>query len=300
MSFSNETTLGFIGLGSMGLPMAENVIKSELKTYIFDIDTSRFNTLGHEHVHKCSSPRTVGDKADIIFTCLPSLETARSVVLDTKTGILGSSKVQSVVSLGTTGSAYATEISDQLQNNNISFLDSPISGGPAGAKAATLAMICSGDKLTYEFLCDRVFPKMSVRQFYVGDKPGMAQTMKLVNNINLFMQLAGTLESLTLGEKAGLDPAQMIDIINASTGSSRSSQVFIPDNILSGAFNFGASNTILKKDFDLWAEEIDVYETCAKVGKAAQSVFLEAVEEHGADADLTMIYNTLRRLASLK
>jgi len=130
--------------------MAENVIKSELKTYIFDIDTSRFNTLGHEHVHKCSSPRTVGDKADIIFTCLPSLETARSVVLDTQTGILGSSKVQSVVSLGTTGSAYATEISDQLQNNNISFLDSPISGGPAGAKAATLAMICSGDKQTYE------------------------------------------------------------------------------------------------------------------------------------------------------
>ena len=208
--------------------------------------------------------------------------------------------MQSVVSLGTTGSAYATEISAQLQRSNISFLDSPISGGPAGAKAATLAMICSGDKQTYEFLCERVFPQMSVKQFYVGDKPGMAQTMKLVNNINLFMQLAGTLESLTLGEKAGLDPAQMIDIINASTGSSRSSQAFIPDNILSGAFNFGASNAILQKDFDLWAEEIDIYKTCDQVGKAAQSAFSVAVKENGMDADLTTIYHTLRRLASLK
>jgi 3-hydroxyisobutyrate dehydrogenase-like beta-hydroxyacid dehydrogenase len=141
---------------------------------------------------------------------------------------------------------------------------------------------------------------MSVKQFYVGDKPGMAQTMKLVNNINLFMQLAGTLESLTLGEKAGLDPAQMIDIINASTGSSRSSQAFIPDNILSGAFNFGASNAILQKDFDLWAEEIDIYKTCDQVGKAAQSAFSVAVKENGMDADLTTIYHTLRRLASLK
>jgi 3-hydroxyisobutyrate dehydrogenase-like beta-hydroxyacid dehydrogenase len=300
MHFSNTTTLGFIGLGSMGLPMAENVIKSKLTTYIFDIDVSRFNTLSHGHVHECVSPRAVGDKADIIFTCLPSLEAARSVVLDTTTGILGGSKVQSVVSLGTTGSAYATEISAQLQRSNIAFLDSPISGGPAGAKAATLAMICSGDKQTYEFLCERVFPQMSVKQFYVGDKPGMAQTMKLVNNINLFMQLAGTLESLTLGEKAGLDPAQMIDIINASTGSSRSSQAFIPDNILSGAFNFGASNAILQKDFDLWAEEIDIYKTCDQVGKAAQSAFSVAVKENGMDADLTTIYHTLRRLASLK
>ena len=92
----------------------------------------------------------------------------------------------------------------------------------------------------------------------------------------------------------------MIDIINASTGSSRSSQAFIPDNILSGAFNFGASNAILQKDFDLWAEEIDIYKTCDQGGKAAQSAFSVAVKENGIDADLTTIYHTLRRLASLK
>ena len=300
MSFSNTTTLGFIGLGSMGLPMAENIIKSELQTYIFDIDSSRFNTLRGKHVHRCSSPREVGDKANIIFTCLPSLETARSVVLDINIGILDGARVRSLVSLGTTGSAYAKEISSRLQKNNISFLDSPISGGPAGAKDATLAMICSGDKQTYKFLCKQVFPQMSAKQFYVGDQPGMAQTMKLVNNINLFMQLAGTLESLTLGEKAGLDPEQMIDVINASTGSSRSSQIFIPDNVLSGAFNFGASNAILKKDLDLWAEEVDIYGTSDQVGNAARRTFSEAVKEHGMGADLTMIYATLRRLASLK
>lgn len=280
--------------------MAENIVKSGLQTYIFDIDSSRCNTLSREHIHTCSSPREVGDKANVIFTCLPSLESARSVVLDTHTGVIGSSHIQSVVSLGTTGSAYAKDIASQLHTNNISFLDSPVSGGPAGAKDATLAMICSGDKETYNFLCERVFPNMSAKQFYVGDKPGMAQTMKLVNNINLFMQLAGTLESLTLGEKAGLDPTQMIDIINASTGSSRSSQVFIPNNVLSGDFNFGASNEILKKDFDLWAEEVETYKTSDQVGHAARSTFSKAVEEHGMDADLTMIYKTLRRVASLK
>ena len=252
MPYSQITTLGFIGLGSMGSPIAQNIIKSGLQTYIFDIDSSRCAALIGDNVHTCSSSTHVANKADIVFTCLPSLDAARSVVLDPTNGVINGSQ------------------------------------------------ICSGDTSAYEFLCVHVFPHMSAKQFYVGDEPGMAQIMKLVNNINLFIHLAGTLESLTLGEKAGLDPSQMIDVINASSGLSRSSQVFIPNNVLSGAFNFGASNAILKKDLELWAEEVKMYETSDQVGKATQSVFDEAIQEHGVEADLTTIYKTLRRVASLK
>lgn len=300
MPYSQITTLGFIGLGSMGSPIAQNIIKSGLQTYIFDIDSSRCAALIGDNVHTCSSPIHVANKADIVFTCLPSLDAARSVVLDPTNGVINGSQIKSLVSLGTTGSAYAKDTASQLQAHTIAFLDSPISGGPAGAKDATLAVMCSGDTVAYEFLCVHVFPHMSAKQFYVGDEPGMAQIMKLVNNINLFIHLAGTLESLTLGEKAGLDPSQMIDVINASSGLSRSSQVFIPNNVLSGAFNFGASNAILKKDLELWAEEVKMYETSDQVGKATQSVFDEAIQEHGVEADLTTIYKTLRRVASLK
>ena len=300
MPYSKTTKLGFIGLGSMGSPMARNIIKSGLQTNIYDIEPSRCAALSSDNVLICSSPIDVANRADIIFTCLPSLDAARSVVLDPANGILKGSQIKSIVSLGTTGSAYAKDVASQLHANNIAFLDSPISGGPAGAKDATLAITCSGDKATYEFLCVHVFPHMSAKQYYVGDEPGMAQVMKLVNNINLFIHLAGTLESLTLGEKAGLDPAQMIDVINASSGLSRSSQVFIPNNVLSGAFNFGASNGILKKDLELWAEEVKMYESSDQVGKATQLAFGEAIREHGIEADLTTIYKTLRRIASLK
>ncbi|MDA1332165.1 MAG: NAD(P)-dependent oxidoreductase [Proteobacteria bacterium] len=300
MAYSQTTTLGFIGLGSMGSPMAGNIIKSGLQIHIFDIDASRCAALSGDNVHTCSSSIDVANQADIVFTCLPSLDAARSVVLDPTKGVLKGSRIKSIVSLGTTGSAYAKDAAFQLQAHNIAFLDSPISGGPAGAKDATLAVMCSGDRVTYEFLCADVFPHMSAKQFYVGDKPGMAQVMKLVNNINLFIHLAGTLESLTLGEKAGLNPTQMIDVINASSGLSRSSQVFIPNNILSGRFNFGASNSILKKDLELWAAEVKMYESSDQVGKATQSVFDQAIHEHGADADITTIYKTLKRIASLK
>ena len=300
MTYSNTTTLGFIGLGSMGLPMASNMLKSELTMYLYDLEPARYASLQGSKTHQCDSPKDVANKADIIFTCLPSLEAAHFVALDPSKGIIQGSNVQSIVNLGTTGSQYAKEVSEALLERNIHFLDSPISGGPAGAGNATLAVMCSGHKATYDFLCQKVYPYMSEKQFYVGDDAGMAQVMKLVNNINLFMQLAGTLESLTLGEKAGLNPSQMIEVINASSGLSRSSQVFIPNNILSGKFNFGASNAILKKDLDLWISEVENYKTPSQVGGATRSIFDEAIKEHGLEADLTTIYSTLKRIASIK
>jgi len=275
------------------------MLKSGLEMHVYDIDASKISALTGKKTHVHGSPKEVADNAHIVFTCLPSLNVANEVAINRPDSIIHGSKIKTLVTLGTTGSEYAKKTSDELAKQNIRYLDSPISGGPEGARAATLAIMCSGDLETFKYLKAHVYPHASQSQFYLGEKPGLAQVMKLVNNINLFMQLAGTLESLTLGEKAGLDPNQMIDVINASSGRSRSSEVFIPKHILNYGYNFGATNAILLKDLELWAEEIKRFTPPDSIGQATMRVFQNSIDEHGLDADLTNIYKTLRKSASL-
>lgn len=299
VSINQTTSLGFVGLGSMGLPIATNMQRSGHEMHLYDVDASKISALTNEKTHIRDSPKDVADNADIVFTCLPSLSVANEVATDRADSLIHGSKIKTLVTLGTTGSEYGKKTSEELAKQNIRYLDSPISGGPVGARAATLSIMCSGDLETFQYLKAHIYPHTSQSQFYLGEKPGLAQVMKLVNNINLFMQLAGTLESLTLGEKAGLDPNQMIDVINASSGLSRSSEVFIPKHILNHEYNFGATNAILLKDLELWAEEIKQFTPPDSIGRAAMQVFQQSIEEHGLDADLTNIYKTLRKSASL-
>jgi 3-hydroxyisobutyrate dehydrogenase-like beta-hydroxyacid dehydrogenase len=124
----------------------------------------------------------------------------------------------------------ATEVAGKLAERKIAWVDSPVSGGVTGAKAGTLAVMVSCPKPAYQKLEPvlKVFGKL----FHAGEKPGLAQTAKLANNLLAATAMVATSEAMAMGVKAGLDARVLIDIINASSGRNSASQDKFPRAIL--------------------------------------------------------------------
>ena len=156
------------------------------------------------------------------------------------------------VDLSTIGSPTAVQIHGVLAERNIVAIDSPVSGGVAGAENGTLAMMVSGPSSEFDTL--RPVLESLGRPMHVGEKPGSAQTMKLVNNILAATVLVATSEVVVMGAKSGLDPAVMIDVLNAGSGATSASRDKFPRAILPRTFDYGFATGLMVKDVRLYLE----------------------------------------------
>jgi 3-hydroxyisobutyrate dehydrogenase-like beta-hydroxyacid dehydrogenase len=202
--------------------------------------------------------------------------------------------------MGTTGSAFARLTAEAMNAVGKAYLDAPISGGPPGAEAGTLGVMCSGDRSTFEALKDNALEAISAKLVYLGEKPGAAQVMKLVNNIIFFGNVAVAMEALTLGAKAGLSAEQMLEVINASSGRNTATEWLIPNHVLNRAFDFGGANYIIAKDLDLWRQEVEAFETPMQLGVNMRTLYLQSMWKEGMDADITTLLKTLEEIGNTK
>ncbi len=158
------------------------------------------------------------------------------------------------VDLSTVGSHMAVRIHDLLKKRDIVQIDSPVSGGVAGAEKGTLAVMVSGPRSEFEV----VKPALDVigKVFFIGEKPGSAQTMKLANNFLSATAMVATSEAVVMGVKSGLDPTVMIDVINAGSGMNTASRDKFPRSVLPRSFDFGFATALMVKDVRLCLDEM--------------------------------------------
>ena len=176
----------------------------------------------------------------------------------------------------------------RLAHAEIEYVDAPVSGGTAGAAAATIAVMFAGAPATFERL-QPVFQAMARHVFHVGTEPGQGQAMKVLNNYLSATALAATSEALAFGEAQGLDPDTMVAVLNASSGQNTATSDKFPNRILKDRFDAGFTNTLLCKDVGLYIEAVAGTGTADAVGQTvigAWRQFLEA--EPGAD--ITHVY----------
>jgi 3-hydroxyisobutyrate dehydrogenase-like beta-hydroxyacid dehydrogenase len=206
-------------------------------------------------------------------------------------------RVRRFVDLSTTGSQVAVANAAALARSNIVQLDSPVSGGVAGAVKGTLAVMVSGPQDHIDAVKDAlaVFGKV----FVVGAKPGMAQTMKLANNVLSATALAATAEAVVMGVKAGLDPAVMIDVINAGSGRNTASTDKFPKAILPRTFDAGFATALMLKDVRLCLEEAKALGVPNGVMSAVAQLWETANSEIGGDKDFTTIVQPVERRAGV-
>jgi 3-hydroxyisobutyrate dehydrogenase-like beta-hydroxyacid dehydrogenase len=286
--------LGFIGVGRMGSHMAGRLLETGHALSIYDTNETAMARLEQRGAQRAASPADVAAQTEIVLVSLPTPDVVRAVALSAD-GIIGGSKVRTFIDLSTTGPRVAQEVAAGLAAKGITAVDAPVSGGPAGAEKGTLAVMVACPRK----LADELRPVLDVigKVFWIGDRPGMGQTMKLVNNLLSASALAITCEAMVLGSKAGLDPAVMIDVINAGSGRNTATQDKFPRCVLPRRFDFGFATELLFKDVRLCLEEGEALGVPMIVGNAVKQLLAVGKASNGPTSDITELVRVVERWA---
>jgi 3-hydroxyisobutyrate dehydrogenase-like beta-hydroxyacid dehydrogenase len=288
--------IGFIGLGNMGFPMARRLIEARHHLVVFDQRKQTMDKLVALGAQAASSPKDVADRVETVMASLPSLQASLDVATG-KDGVIEGKRVRRFVDLSTVGSHMAVRIHDLLAKRNLVQLDSPVSGGVGGAEKGTLAVMVSGPRDDFEAV--RGALDVIGKVFFIGEKPGSAQTMKLANNLLSATAVVATSEAVVMGVKAGLDPAVMIDVINAGSGMNTASRDKFPRSILPRTFDFGFATGLMVKDVRLCLEEAKSLGLSMEVAEAVGRLWEVVIREMGAESDFTSAIKPIEEAAGV-
>ena len=289
-------TLGFVGLGNMGFPMARRLIDAGHDVAVFDTRAEVLDAAAALGATAASSPRDVADRSETVLASLPSVQASLTVATGPD-GVVHGSAVRTFVDLSTVGAGQAAHIHGVLAQRGIAALDCPVSGGVRGAQNGTLALMVSGAR--HEFDAVATVLEQLGRPIFIGEKPGAAQTMKLANNLLAATTLSATAEAVVMGVKAGLDPAVMIEVFNAGSGATHASRDKFPRAILPRTFDFGFATGLMVKDLRLCLQEAAELGLALPVSEAVGQSWEAALLDQGADSDFTTIIRPIEDAAGV-
>ena len=289
--------LGFVGVGRMGGFMTERLLAAGHSVVVTDPSEAAVAALVEKGATRAGSAAEVASAADIVFASLPSPAVVEMVALGGD-GVAAGTRAKIFIDLSTTGSRVAVKVADGLASKGVIAVDCPVSGGLAGAKNGTLAVMVSCPKATFEELEPilAIFGKL----FYVGEKPGSAQTLKLVNNLLAACAMAISAEGMVMGAKAGLDPRVMIDVINVSSGRNSAIQDKFPKSVLPGTFDFGFMTGLSYKDVRLCLDEAEAMGIPMVVGSAVRQMLAVTNALYGPESDFTSMVRSVESWAGVE
>jgi 3-hydroxyisobutyrate dehydrogenase-like beta-hydroxyacid dehydrogenase len=291
-----DGAIGFVGTGRMGAPMGERLIEAGHRLVVYDTQTEATAPLVARGAVRAGSVAQVAAEAETVFVSLPKPEIVREVVIGAA-GLIGGGRVRTVIDLSTTGPSTAQAVAQALSDKGIAWIDCPVSGGVTGAKAGTLACIVSGPADAVERT--RGLIGVFGKAFHVGEKPGLAQSAKLANNLLAASALVVSSEAMAMAVKSGVDAGVMIDIINAGSGRNSATQDKFPRAILPGTFDFGFATGLSYKDVRLCIEEAEAMGIPMVAGSAVRQMLAVTMARFGADSDFTHIAKVLEEWAGV-
>lgn len=293
----SQNAIGFIGLGRMGGPMSTRLLKAGYQVIVHDVSPEAIERLVGEGAEAAGSPREVAERSDIVLTSLPTPPIVEETALG-KDGIVEGARAQILIDVSTTGPSTATRVAEGLAAAGKHWVDSPVSGGVAGATNGTLAVMVSCPQEIF----GRVEPVVQNfgKIFHVGDKPGLAQVLKLANNMLAAGALVLSSEALAMGVKAGIDPKVMIDTINVSSGRNSATQDKFPKAILPGTFDFGFATGLSYKDVRMCVDESETLGVPMLGGAFVREMLAVTQAKYGADSDFTCIARLMEEWADVE
>ena len=210
--------LGFIGVGNMGNPMANNLLKAGHTLQVHDVRPEAAANLLQDGAVWTESPKAAANGAEAVYLSLPMPAHVEQVVLADDGVLAGVTKGKTIVDMSTNSPSVVQSLAEKCEAQGVHFLDAPVSGGVRGARKGTLAIMVGGRREVYES-CEATLKSMGSNVFHVG-AVGTGNVAKLVNNMLAFVHMMGEAEALILGAKAGVDPNVLWKIVKASSGNS--------------------------------------------------------------------------------
>jgi 3-hydroxyisobutyrate dehydrogenase-like beta-hydroxyacid dehydrogenase len=290
--------LGFLGLGTMGYPMARNLLRAGHEVALWSNTAAKARQLaGEEKGRFCDTPRQVAEHADCIFLCVGTTEMAQEVILGPE-GIVHGAKPGTVVADASTISpSHSRQIGKTLKAKGIDFLDAPCTGSTPGATGGTLTFMIGGDQAVFE-KNKPFFEPMGKRLFYCGG-PGMGLQAKLTQNLILSNILMAFNEGMVLATKGGVDPQLMLEILDASAAKSGLIAYKAPF-VLRRDFTANFATKWMHKDVGLMLDSGKELGVPLFLTSLTYQLFQTAISEGHGDEDMCSTINVLEEIAGLE
>ncbi|MGY9001646.1 MAG: NAD(P)-dependent oxidoreductase [Rhodospirillales bacterium] len=279
---------GFVGLGQMGGPMATNIVAAGFPLTVYD--KAGTQGLAPEGAELSASVADVARGSDTIFLSLPDGPISLSVideiaaVLDRRAGV--------VIDLSTIGPEAAREAAKRCADAGLIYIDSPVSGGQAGARAATISVMLAGPKDVVDAHMG-ILKGFAKNPFHVGTEPGQGQALKILNNFLSGTALAASTEAVLYGLSAGLDMKTITDVVSVSSGYNSAINEKFPKRILTETFDAGFATALQSKDVKLYLENVKSAGTPSRVGQLVCDIWDEHNEARPG-SDITHLFEFIR------
>jgi 2-hydroxy-3-oxopropionate reductase len=278
----------------MGGPMARRLVQAGHHVSVYDSASVAAIALGEAGAEVYESARGVADAAELVLVSLPSPEVVSEVARE----LAGGSALRVYVDLSTTGPQVAEEVAELLGTAGVGVVDAPVSGGKAGAESGRLTVMVAGARENIA-IARPVLELLGSRIFVVGDRPGQAQAVKVINNLMSACSLAITAEAAALGVKAGLDPATLLEVVAASSGSNTAAAQKFPAYVLTRTFHQGFRLNLMAKDVRLCLSEARRHDVPMLLGATVEQLWNVGDATFPDDADFIEIVRMFEAWANV-
>ena len=290
-------TTGYIGLGNMGGALARRLLLSQELT-VFDLNPAAIEACVGAGASAANGVRAIAEACDTVMMCLPTSNEVRSVIFDPD-GLRAGLRPGALVVDMTTGDPKATrEMAASLAGDGIEMIDAPVSGGPQGADAGTIAIMVGANAAQFE----RIRPTLaaiSPNVFHAGDV-GSGHVMKVVNNVMSASNRAIAFEAVTLAVKNGIDPHVCVEILQKGSGRGYPTEVTFPNFVLADELAQGFSLGLMHKDVSIATQLGRDSATPMLVGNLVREILQTAINRNGADADINTLIEYFENAANTK
>ena len=278
--------VAFIGIGNMGWPMAGHIARAGHALTVYDIDAEKSARFAREH--ECRSTGHLAEVAqnEITITMLPTGQIVREVILEAENGAFAKSLRPGtiVVDMSSSEPVGTRELGKALERSGVVLIDAPVSGAVPRARAATLAIMIGGNDRDAIERAKPVLLAMGKQLFETGPL-GTGHAMKALNNYIAAAGYTAVAEALLIGERFGLDPEKMVDILNASTGRNFSTEFMVKEHVLGRKFSTGFALGLMAKDVRIAADLGETVGLDAPVSRLIRARWAEARDRLGAARD---------------
>ena len=291
--------IAFIGLGNIGGPMAQNLLKAGYQVTVFDLSPTAIQTLANAGATVATSAQDAVRNANIVISMLPASRHVEALYLGENGLLAHIPKGTLVIDCSTIAAQTAINVAKVATSLGLTMLDAPVSGGTGGAIAGTLTFIVGGEATDLE-RARPILTAMGKNIFHAGGH-GAGQTAKICNNMLLGIQMIGTAEALALGVANGLDPHVLSDIMVKSSGRNWSLELYNPypgvmENVpASRGYSGGFGVDLMLKDLGLATETALNAQASIPLGEMARNLYALHSKAGAGGLDFSSILQILQK-----
>jgi len=295
----SKKKIGFIGLGAMGKPMAKNLIKAGYVLTVYDLNPQPMKELADMGAKRAGSSAETAKDVDVIITILPACEEVKAAVLGEAGVLQGARKGAVLIDMSSIAPHTSQLVAAEALTRGLKFMDAPVSGGTIAAEKGTLTIMVGGDKELLDEHTD-ILEAMGKTIYHVGDI-GMGETVKMINQVLVGVNIVAIAEAFVLGTKLGADPEVLYNVIRNSAGNSFLIDNRVPNYIFKGDFTQpGFALDLLLKDVGLAVDSAKINKMpLFLTGQAFQYLSMASASGLGKK-DLSSVIEMLEKAVDVK